>query len=118
MKPLYKKDRLTAPLVIYFAMVISATAARLDESCIVSALNRSARVRADGTWRIDNVPANLGLVRVRATCLQNGVTFSGQSDFTALEPNIDNGFRPFSLGNASPIPSMIVLASSITNLSG
>ena len=83
---------------------------QLDTNCIVSILNRSARVRADGTWHIDNVPANLGLVRVRATCVKDGITLSGQSDFINLEANIDNGFSPFPLGNASAIPSTLTIA--------
>src|SRR6185436_19195726 len=46
----------------------------LDGSCTVSALNRSARVQADGVWVLPNVPANQGPIRVRATCLSGGVT--------------------------------------------
>ncbi len=53
----------------------------LSESCTVSALNRTAPVDADGVWVLPNVPATLGEVRVRATCVDDGATRSGQSDF-------------------------------------
>ncbi|MEM9599158.1 MAG: hypothetical protein AAGD06_33125, partial [Acidobacteriota bacterium] len=54
---------------------------QLDDSCVVSALNRTAPVDADGTWVLPNVPTNLGRVRVRANCVANGVTTAGQSEF-------------------------------------
>jgi hypothetical protein len=55
-------------------------AQQLDQRCTVSILNRSAQVQPDGTWTIFNVPANLGLQRARATCIQDGVTYVGVSD--------------------------------------
>ena len=88
----------------------SQSQAALDEDCVVSILNRTAQVRADGTWRIDNVPANFGPVRVRATCVKNGITTSGQSDFINIEANIVNGFGPFLIGNASQIPARLSLS--------
>ncbi|MBE7500736.1 MAG: Ig-like domain-containing protein [Verrucomicrobiales bacterium] len=93
-----------------------ASAQLLSDDCVVSVLNRTARVRADGTWRIDNVPANFGPVRVRATCVRDGVTYSGQSDFVTLDPNIVNGFSPFALGNAEQIPSTIRITAPGTTL--
>jgi hypothetical protein len=59
----------------------------LDNSCTVSVLNRTARVQEGGSWVLPNVPANQGPVRVRATCVANGVTRSGQSDFVVVPPN-------------------------------
>ncbi len=56
-------------------------AAQLDDSCVVSALNRTAPVEPDGTWVLPNVPANVGPVRVRATCVEEGLTRAGQSGF-------------------------------------
>ncbi len=53
----------------------------LDEHCIVSVLNRTAPVRADGVWVLPNIPASLGQVRARATCVEDGVTRAGQSDY-------------------------------------
>jgi YVTN family beta-propeller protein len=90
-------------------MAFSVRPQGLDENTVVSVLNRTARVRPDGTWRIDNVPANMGLVRVRATRVLNGVTTFGQSDFVNLEPNIENGFSPFELGNVDATPTSLVI---------
>jgi hypothetical protein len=46
--------------------------AQLDQSCLVSALNRTAPVDANGVWVLTNVPAGTGQVRVRAACMENG----------------------------------------------
>ena len=90
--------------------VLSSASAQLNENCTVSVLNRTANVRPDGSWQISNIPANIGRVRVRATCIENGVTRSGQSDFFFLEPNIVNGFdADILLGDTSPIPVSLTL---------
>ena len=34
----------------------SPVSAQLTQDCVVSILNRTARVQPDGSWRIDNVP--------------------------------------------------------------
>ncbi len=44
--------------------------AQLNENCVISILNRTAQVQPDGSWRIDNVPANFGALRARATCVE------------------------------------------------
>ncbi len=76
---------LVAAVVAFFA--VDSVFAQLNENCTISILNRTANVQPDGSWRIDNVPANFGQVRARATCTENGVTQSGQSDFF----NVDVG---------------------------
>ena len=90
--------------------------APLDEDTVVSVLNRSARVKADGSWRIDNVPANFGPVRVRATSVKNGVTRTGQSELVTLSANAINGVGAFQLGNATQIPVKLLLSSNLTTL--
>jgi len=57
---------------------------QLNDDCIVSALNRSVRVAADGSWVIPNVPAGSGAIRVRATCADQQGTRSGQSELVAI----------------------------------
>ena len=47
--------------------------AQLNENCTVSVFNRTAQVRPDGTWIVQNAPANFGRVRARATCVEGGV---------------------------------------------
>ncbi|MCB1054976.1 MAG: Ig-like domain-containing protein, partial [Acidobacteria bacterium] len=74
-------------LLTALAVVAPAAWAQLDDTCVVSALNRSARVGADGSWVLPNVPTNVGRVRIRATCVEDGVTRSGQSGFVAVPTN-------------------------------
>ena len=60
-------------LAVAIALALPLTvAAQLDDTCMVSALNRTAPVQPGGTWVLPNVPANLGMVRVRATCVSAG----------------------------------------------
>ncbi len=93
-------------------------AAQLDSGCTVSILNRTAQVQPDGSWRIDNVPANFGLVTARATCLENGTTVSGQSGYFSLQANTVNGVDgAITLGAVNPIPETLSIAASATNLS-
>src|ERR1700693_4797968 len=61
--------------------------AQLNQNCIVSVLNRNTPVNADGSWILPNVPANFGLVRARANCLNGGITTSGQSNSFLLGAN-------------------------------
>ncbi|HEX7149873.1 MAG TPA: Ig-like domain-containing protein [Thermoanaerobaculia bacterium] len=59
---------------------------KLDENCVVTVLNRVARVKSDGSWVLPNIPTNSGSVRARATCQKDGVTYFGQSDFFTVPP--------------------------------
>jgi len=61
------------------------TGIRLDERCIVAALNRTVPVDPDGTWILPRIPANVGPVRMRASCVAaDGSVFSGQSEPVAI----------------------------------
>jgi len=87
-------------------------AQELDEHCVVSVLNRTAQVRADGSWDLPNVPAGFGQVRARATCVRNGVTLSGESEpFTVVAGRM-NGIPPIVLGTTTPIPATLTITSS------
>ena len=100
------------------AVSASAAFAQLNENCTVSILNRTTRVRPDGSWLIDNVPATFGGVRARATCVQNGITQSGQSSFVNVVPNIANAFdADIVLGVTDPVPESLTIASPATTLS-
>ena len=85
----------------------SAHATDLDDSCTVSIQNRTVRVRADGTWIISNAPANVGQVRARATCVTDGVTESGQSEFFQVPADGSITLPPIGLGTRAPAPSSI-----------
>jgi hypothetical protein len=96
---------------------VSSTLAQLNENCTVSILNRTAIVQPDGSWRIDNVPADQGQVRARATCVENGVTLSGESDFIDVEADTINGFNAeIVLGQPSPVPESLAISSPVTSL--
>ena len=75
----------------------------------MSLLNRLAQVGTDGSWSIDNVPVGFGSVRVRATCLREGATLTGQSPLFTLAGRRLSGLLPFGLGPVSPIPSELVI---------
>jgi hypothetical protein len=39
----------------------------LDDRCVVSALNRSVQVQADGSWVLPTIPLNMGRIRIRGS---------------------------------------------------
>ena len=97
--------------------VLAPPSATIDENCVISILNRSARVKPDGSWRIDNLPANLGRVRARVTCIRDGEVESGQSDLFSIEANVVNGFNSeIPLGVVDPIPTSIEITADSTVL--
>jgi hypothetical protein len=87
----------------------SVAVAQLNDACTVSALNRTAPVRADGFWVLPNVPANQGPVRVRATCVDNGVTRSGQSGLITVPANGVIDVPEILFGDPTPIPASLQL---------
>lgn len=80
-------DRLERLLLVALLCGSVALGPAMAEECVVSVLNRTVQVSPGGKWIISNVPSNQGMVRVRATCVVNGVTHSGQSDFIAIPSN-------------------------------
>ncbi len=106
-------------LVTFLFVVISiATAdAQLDENCVVSILNRTAQVQSDGSFILPNVPSNVGQVRARVTCVRNGITTSGQSDFFAFQ-STSSAVRvpPITFGEKHPIPSSLSVTAPKTTL--
>jgi hypothetical protein len=97
--------------IIAWVLVPQAGFAQLDSSCMVSALNRTAPVQADGVWVLPNVPANLGQVRVRATCIQNGVVRFGASSLITVPPNGVIKVESIDFQGPPPVPSSLSLAS-------
>ncbi len=87
------------------------------DQCVVSILNRVSEVKPDGTWKVDNLPANLGLVRARFSCVENGVTRTGQSKFFQIPADQFTGFEStFSLDDPASVPSSISIAAAPTLL--
>lgn len=89
---------------------------QLNENCVVSILNRTAQVRADGSWDLPNIPAGFGPVRARATCVENGITRSGQSDFFTIVAGRMNAIPPIVLGPTTPIPQSLAVTAPVTTL--
>lgn len=99
------------------ALLIEPCAAQqLDQNCVVSVLNRTTQVSADGSWVLPNVPANFGLVRARATCVENGITTFGQSNLFALPAQVTINLPHIQLGNPSPVPTSIAITAPTTTL--
>ena len=84
--------------------------AQLNQNCMVSVLNRTVQVNADGSWVLPNIPANFGQVKARATCVQNGVTTFGESDFFTVPANGAVNLPAIVLGNVNPIPVSLAIA--------
>ncbi len=101
---------------VWVLVIGSAAFAQLDDSCVVSALNRTAPVAADGTWVLPNVPTNLGQVRVRATCVENGVTTAGQSDFIQVPLNDVVRVPEIRFDAPQPIPSRLEIMAATSQL--
>jgi hypothetical protein len=92
--------------------------AQLDQSCTVSALNRTAPVDANSIWGLTNVPAGTGQVRVRAACVENGTTRYGQSDPFTVPVNGTVMVSDTSFASPVPIPSSPQLGEHRTESAG
>jgi hypothetical protein len=103
--------------ILAFAIFGLVGHAQLDDSCVVSALNRAARVQADGTWVLTNVPSAQGLTRVRATCVANGVMRVGQSGLIAIPPNGVIAVTDIDFNVVVPIPQKLMLTAPAPTLS-
>lgn len=104
------------PAVLLLALSASPALAQLDETCGVSALNRTAPVDADGVWVLPNIPANVGQVRVRATCIADGVTRTGQSDFFTVPADGIIEVADIVFDDPQPIPATLNLTALATTL--
>jgi hypothetical protein len=81
--------------------------AQLNQDCTVSVLNRTVRVNPDGSWVLPNVPANFGRVKARATCVRNGVTTSGESDYFTIPANGTVNLPTIILSPTTQIPATL-----------
>ena len=95
--------------VLILLCAASSALAQLNQDCTVSVLNRTVQVNADGSWVLPNVPANFGQVKARATCVRNGVTISGESDYFTIPANGAVNLPAIILGVSTPIPTALSL---------
>src|SRR5439155_5597579 len=91
-------------------------AGQLSQNCTVSVLNRNVQANPDGSWVPPNVPANIGQVKARATCVQNGVTTSGESAFFTIPANGAVNLPAIVLGAATQIPDLLTIVPANTTL--
>ena len=99
-----------AGVVLGFLGVLATSGQEADPPCVVSILNRTTFVQPDGSWQLDNVPSNVGLVRARMICVVNGVTLTGQSDYFEIIPNVVTQLdAPIILGDVEPVPATIAI---------
>jgi len=108
--------RASVVLSFFCAIAVLPAWGQLNENCVVSVLNRNVQVNPDGTWVLPNIPANFGQVRARATCVDNSLTRSGQSDLFLLPTNGSVNVPPILLGATTPIPTGLILNTPITTL--
>ncbi len=76
-----------------------------DETCTHIAGGQSTRVRSDGSYLLQNIPVGDGLLRVEASCVQDGVTLYGATLFRPLAngQTVEFGSVPLS---PEPIPTV------------
>lgn len=101
-------SRLLAAIVL-MVCAPHAALAQLNENCTVTILNRTVQVNPDGSWRLPNAPANLGLVRARVTCTIDGQTVAAESDpFMVTVSGVINLPR-IVFGRTTPIPTSVTI---------
>lgn len=83
----------------------------MDSRCVVSILNRVARVKSNGTWVLTDIPATGQQVRARATCqyVNPSYTEVGQSEFVIVPPNGQLHNVVISFDAPIPVPSKLTL---------
>lgn len=97
-------------------LALPIAAQELDEDCVVSLLNRTAPVDAKGIWVLPNVPAGIGQVRLRATCVENGVTVGGQSDYFTVPADGVIRVDEIRFDGPAPVPERLTISASTTTL--
>ena len=105
-----------AVMILVAAGLGTAAEAQLDQTCTVAVLNRTARVDAQGRWRIANVPTNAGLVRARATCVKNGVTVGGVSGYFLVPKDGVVYASAIQFETPAPVPASLRLTAPATTI--
>jgi hypothetical protein len=103
---------------IIFAMPLHnwAQSTELDTNCVVSMLNRTAKVNADSSFQIFNVPAGLGKSRVRVNCVDaDGIRY-GESNLFEVEADDTLGIGPIQFQIEPAVPTDLLLEAPTQNL--
>lgn len=91
--------------------------AQLNQNCVATIANRSVQVNANGTFAVPNVPADIGVYRVRVICHNGNQTTQGQSAYVTLVPNGNTLIPPITFGTVTPPPVSITLTAPLPSLS-
>ncbi|HEX6397418.1 MAG TPA: Ig-like domain-containing protein, partial [Steroidobacteraceae bacterium] len=95
------------------------TPPKLDQDCVISILNRTVQVSSEGEWVMPNVPSTQGQVRARASCVRNGATVSGQSDYFSVPVNGLATIPTISFeGENGAIPKALLFSKDLINILG
>jgi protocatechuate 3,4-dioxygenase beta subunit len=109
----------TTAIALFLSLAASialAATPRLDQNCTAVIANRSVRVNTDGTYTVPNVPADIGLYRVRVVCKQpDGTVVQGQSGFVPLVANGSTQIPLIVFGTVNSPPIFIQLTSPTTS---
>jgi hypothetical protein len=112
-----RKSWTVAAAALFALLAAAAAEAQLDDSCTVSALNRTTRVKPDGVWVLPNVPTNSGPLRVRATCVAgDGTVRAGQSDFFVIPSDTTIEAPDILFGAVEPVPERLDLSAPASEL--
>ncbi len=74
-------------MLFLLSITVNSYAVELNEKCVVNVLNRTIQVAKDGTWEMPNTPSTMGQIRARVTCVEDGITYSGQTEFFSVSEN-------------------------------
>ena len=95
-------------------VVLSVMGSRAEpqgDQCVVSVLNRTVQATDGNSWVLPSVPANLGRVRARLTCVEGGVTRFGHSDWFTIPPNGVMNLPPITVtGALEQIPARLSIS--------
>lgn len=104
------KNKFTQLLTLAILCIYSATSnaeISLNENCSVNILNRTIQVAPDGSWQMPNVPSFMGSIKARATCLVNGETVSGESNYFSIQPGVTNIIDAIRFVDPEPAPTSL-----------
>ena len=103
-------------MVVFIISSPNIVFSQLNENCTVSVLNRTVKVKPDGSWILPNVPSTIGQVRARKVCVMGGITRAGQSDFFTIPTDGSVDVPEIPLNAFSPIPDTLTLTTPNTVL--
>jgi len=104
-------DRITRAWTLGMLLLLPGVAAYpqttdTESVCSVSVLNQTALVN-DRSWTLPNIPANMGPLRARLTCIDGDQVESGSSELFLVKPNVMNAIPEIPLGTPAPTVASI-----------